>query len=239
MKINGLKIFGLCLLLALLAAALPSHAQETAPLTPKEIIAKAYKNLESQKSVFSEMIVTDETNKPNSIMTVAFLAPHSAHSVLIYEGKVFMEAIIIGSDEYEKFEGKWKKSKKTKFDELFDNVIKIIDVSDLKYMTNVEFAGKETLDGVETSVYRFEQDLKAMRRDIEAKFGGGAKLPEYFDEMKGKIWINAEGLPVKTENIRRTEETKTKIQTIKKTTVYRYDREIKIEAPRLAAGAGK
>ena len=216
-----------------------TFAQQNQSLTPKEILRKSLKTLEDQKAWTGEMIASNDSTSTSSKFLVEFLAPDKSRVVWTFEGKIILEGITIGQDDYVNLDGKWEKSKKDKFDEFVNKINKLVDCVEEKYMGDVEFAGKELLDGIETDFYQYDYDVKGFMKDFMEKMQTGTKPPDRFEEMKVKVWINPQGLPVKFESVNKIEESKGKITTLKKTTTYRFDREIKIEAPKLVAGIKK
>ena len=235
MKIVRLKLAVLSFLLAAFGAS-SVFAQQNDALTPKEIILKSFEVLGARQSWTAEMLLTNDAVGEVSKIVLRFRAPNDSHFIWTYKGKVFAETIVVGLDEFTYFEGKWVKKKKDKFDEFFDNLTKIAEASQAKFMINVGFVGKESIGGVETSVYQYDYDINAAMRDFSEKMQLKTTLPESRDEMKLKIWINSEGLPVRFESVRKAEESKGKFATLRKTTTYRFDEDVKIVAPKIGTG---
>ncbi len=204
---------------------------------PKDVILNSFKLLGEQKSWTVETIVTNSMSPRVSKSVDRFLAPDRQHSLIIYDGQVLaevIEVIMIGREAYTKFEGKWEKSNSDDLSQLLENLVKAIGYSDERYIANVAAAGRETVNGIETAVYQYDYDVKALMRDLNNKFPSKNPPPERYEEIKAKIWLNpATGLPVRFESVRKVEEFKGKITTIRKTTTYNFSEEIKIEAPKL------
>ena len=119
------------------------------------------------------------------------------------------EVIAIGNDSYTRAnEGKWTKMPAGQSLPVADMRGKMTEAA-VAAMKDFEAAGKESLDGKDTFVYKFK-----------SSYGG---------ESTSKMWISADsGLPLKVE----TEGTYSGTA-LQMTITYDYDKEVKIEAPKV------
>lgn len=198
----------------------------------KETVVNSFKMLEKQKSWVAEMVSENDSTKKVSKITVKFLAPNDSHTVWTSEGKTFVETITTGGFEYSKIGEKWEKSKKDKLGKMMDNINSFVECSQEKYILNVESVGYEAVNGAQTAVYLYDYDINGQMKEFIEKMQLKTK-PEDLGEMKARIWINSEGLPVKFESVHKSEASKGKLVTIKKTTTYNFNEVVKIEAPKM------
>jgi hypothetical protein len=173
---------------------------------PKEAIQTAFRKFIDQKSYHS--VAKTKNAQGTSETEVDFNAPDRyriKNNVANYKSEV----IAIGPDSYSRTgEGKWTKMPP-------ENALPVAGMRGkmtddyFAAMRDFEAAGKENLNGRETFVYQFK-----------SSYGG---------EATSKIWIAADtGLPVKVDS--EGNYSGTPVQT---STVYEYDRETRIEAPKV------
>ncbi|MGI8639581.1 MAG: hypothetical protein ACR2MG_06465 [Pyrinomonadaceae bacterium] len=172
----------------------------TAGDNPREDIINATKKFSEVDSFAANL--TGNASNQNFNMDMQYTAPDR-----YYIKNDISEIIIIGNDSYVNVEGNWKKVPMQMGDKIKE-LRNSFTEEGMKSLKDVEYIGKENLDGKEALAYRYKTETK----DVPS--------------VNSKIWIGADnGLPLKIEI------EKTGKGSALMTTSYDYDKEIKIEAP--------
>lgn len=171
---------------------------------PKTTVQTAYKKFMKAKSYHS--VVQTKTVQAMAETEVKYIAPNKFH-IINKMPNMKSEMIAIGNDSYNRInDGKWTKVPPDKSFNVEEMRGKMTEGA-IASMKDFEFVGKETLDGKDTFVYKFNSD--------------------YNGQSSSKIWISADsGLPLKVDTDGSYNGTKLQMSII-----YDYDKEIKIEAP--------
>lgn len=224
-------------LLFLLTFTLGANVVAQEKTDAKEAVLKAFKTFGEQKSWVVETTVFDKSDEVSSKILSKFLSPDRYHSIWTAKGEVLSEVVMIGVQEYSYtiFDKKWEKTKKDKLDIFSGGIARCIGYTDDKYLRNFASGGNETIGGIGTNVYQYEFDVDALMEDLKQRFPSksGNSPPTGGDEIKLKMWINDDGLPVKFESVRKTESPNPKLnQTTKKVTTFKYEEVVAIVAPK-------
>lgn len=212
-------------------------AKETfADSDPKTVLINSMKNLQQTKSWIVDVDTSnDAVSQGNSKMRIKYSAPENFHIENETAGNK-MQMIAVGGKTYVEMGGKWKESPTSSYiPEIINNFKEMFDDQKLRAFKNIEFAGKETINGRELSAYTYEIDQEqAMPDDMKKQMTdeARAKIAEMQTENKAKIWIEAgRNLPARMEMTMKM--TKPQQVTQKMTVDYTYDQQVKIEAPTL------
>lgn len=173
---------------------------------PKEAVQTAFKKFMDTK--FYHSTVKTKTSQASVNTEIDFNAP-DRYWIKNSLPNLKNEMIAIGNDTYTRTnEGKWTKMPAGQSLPLTDMRSKMTDAA-VAAMKDFEAAGKETVNGKETFVYKFKST--------------------YAGESSSKMWIFADtGLPLKVET-----EGSYNGNDIQMTIIYEYDKEVKIEVPAL------
>jgi hypothetical protein len=90
-------------------------------------------------------------------------------------------------------------------------------------IVDVKRVGVEKIDDVESEIFEYRYDVQALSDKLN--------LPADKSEVKIKIWINPDGLPVRQVSTQKVAGLNNKTETLTKTTLFRFNEEVKIEAP--------
>ena len=212
-------------------------AREAAPDSdPKAILTDSMKNLQQTKSWIVDVDTSnDAMPQGDSKMRIKYSAPENFHMENETAGNK-MQIIAVGGKTYIEFGGKWKESPSSSYmPQMINNFKEMFDDQKLRAFKNIEFAGKEMINGRELSAYTYEIDQeKAMPDDMKKQTTDEARaeIAEMQAENKAKIWIEAgKNLPARMEMTMKV--VKPRQITQKMTIDYTYDQEVKIEAPAL------
>lgn len=149
--------------------------------------------------------VTSETT-PELNMLMQHVAPNR-----YYVKQPAGEVIVIGSDSYVNQKGKWQKVG-IDLSEQLSSQVKLVTEEALAGIKDVQKVGTERLNGKETIIYSYQ---------TEAEDSG--------ESTTTKVWVDkTNGLPLKI-NVEGTINGKAQ----KVSTVYDYDKPVKIEAPKI------
>ena len=147
-----------------------------------------------------------------------------------------MQVIAVGGKTYIQMGGKWQEAPASiNMAEMINKWKDMFGEDKMDALKNIQSAGKETVDGKELAVYTYEIDQQAampeeMKKDMTDEMK--KKVAEMKSENKAKIWIDeVKNLPVKMDMTMKMSAPK---ETTSKVSVnYRYDEDVKIEAPKL------
>jgi hypothetical protein len=222
----GRLIAGSLVALAVLANGNLAHGQARAAKTPKETVVNAFRAINRKTSLAASIDASNSSMKDfDSTVNIGIASPRAYYSNYVGGGSKF-ETIKIGDKEYSNNFGKWTVkndpmgSHGTNLQILFGDVW-------LSVIKNVKSLGDETVGDGKIAIYEYDVDEDALNAITSAKMGMPGKFPNQFLDHKMKVWINAEGLPVKTEDVRH----KAGDVTIRKVTTIRYDERVVVEAP--------
>lgn len=203
---------------------------------PKAALLGSMKNLQDVKSWIAEMESSNDA-APNADvkMQIKYLAPDSFQIENNAAGNK-MQIVAVGGKTYLQMGGKWQEAPASvDMGQMINNWRDMFSDQKLAAFKNIQAAGKETVDGRELAVYTYEIDQeKAMPDEIKKQMTDEAKtkIAEMRSENKAKMWIDeAKNLPAKMEMTMKMSNPQTMTQ--KLSVNYIYDREVKIEAPKL------
>ena len=218
-------------------SAAGSTAKETsASSDPKTVLVGSMKGLQDQKSWIAEVDNSNDTTpQSNMKMQIKYSAPDSFQIENNMAGNK-MQIIAVGGKTYMQMGDKWQEAPASvNMGQMINNWKDMFSDEKLAAFKNVQFVGKETVDGKELSAYTYEIDQdKAIPEEAKSKMSDDvkAKIAEMQSESKAKVWIDeAKKLPAKMEMTMKM--SKPKEMTQKLAVRYIYDQEVKIEAPKL------
>jgi len=214
-----------------------SASKETiADSDPKTALVGSMKSLQEAESWVADVDTSNDVSpQANVKMQVKYSAPDS-FQIETESGANKMKMISVGGDTFIQTNGKWQKTPASvNSGQMMNNWREMFSDRKLAAFKNIEFAGKETIDGKELSVYTYEIDAEAAMPDELKKQMTDemkTKIAEMRSENKAKIWIDDEkNLPFRMETILKM--SKPQEMTQKMSVNYKYDGEVKIEAPKL------
>ena len=171
---------------------------------PRDDIIKASKKFSEQDAF---QTVLDGKGKKDFHLEVEYIAPDRYH--LKYPNG--SEFLIIGKDTYLKANGNWKKSP-ANLNEAIPKMKEAFTEDAMKSLKDVEYVGEESVDGKSAFLYRYK-----------------GKTEKDANAYNSKIWIGKDdGLPMKIEV-----EYPAGGDLKEMTTTYKYDKNVKIEAPNM------
>lgn len=172
---------------------------------PRDDIIKASKKFSEQDAF---QAVLDGKGTKDIHLEIEYISPDRYH----VKNSAGMEFIIIGKETYLKANGKWKKSP-TNLSESIPKMKEAFTEDAMKSLKDVEYVGEDSVDGKSAYLYRYN-----------------GKTVKDANSYNSKIWIGKDdGLPVKIEV-----EYPASSSTLKSmTTTYKYDKNVKIEAPQI------
>ncbi len=210
--------------------------ETVASADPKTALVGSMKNLQQAKSWVADITMSgDSMPQGNAKMNIKYAAPDSFQMDNEIAGNK-MQIIAVGGKTYMQMGGKWQEAPSSiNMAEMINKWKEMFSEDKMDAFKNIQSAGRETVDGKDLAVYTYEIDQQAampeaMKKEMtdEAK----KKLAEMKSENKAKVWIDdAKNLPVKMDMTMKMSAPK---ETTQKVSVnYRYDEEVKIEAPKL------
>ena len=210
--------------------------KESTETDPKAILISSMKNLQDVKTWVADVDTSSDASAQSAVkMQVKYAAPDN-FQIVTESGVNKMQMISIGKDAFIEANGKWQKAPPSvNIGQMINNWKEMYSEEKLAALKNIQPAGKETVNGKELSVYSYDIDQQAaMPEEAKKQMTDEmkAKLAEVQSENKAKIWIDREkNLPVKLEMTMKM--TKPQQVTQNMSVNYIYDREVKIEAPKL------
>lgn len=203
---------------------------------PKESLVNSMKNMQDAKAWIADVDMSgDSMPQGNMKMQVKYAAPESFQiETNMAENKI--QIVSVGGKTYMQMNGRWQEAPSSiNMGQMINQWKEMFDAKKVDAFRNVQLAGKETVNGRELAVYTYEIDQQAaipeeMKKDMneEAK----ARLAEMKSENTAKVWIDeAKKLPVKMDMTMKM--SKPKEMTQKVSVNYKFDEEVKIEAPKL------
>ena len=139
---------------------------------------------------------------------------------------------IRGRQVYEQ-RGKWTKSTDGS-DGPINCLESVLGNITFEAIQNVQLVGEENLDGKKTVLYQYELDQDVINAAISKRLGSSTRLPSTYLDFKARIWIGADGLPVRIEDIQKAPGLKKgSIETLKKEMRLKFDQQVKVEAPKI------
>ncbi len=213
-----------------------SSKETTSSANPRDVLFGALKNMQNEKPLVADVDISgDSMSHPQGKMNIKYAAPDSFQMENDMAGNK-MQIISVGGETYMQMGGKWQQSPSginmgemiTKWKDMFNE-------NSFKSLKNVKSDGKATLNGKEMTVYTFEIDQdqampEAMKKEMSDDTK--AKLDEIKSQNNAKIWVDeAKNLPARLEMTVKT--TKPKETTAKINVDYKFDEDVKIEAPKL------
>lgn len=203
---------------------------------PKEAIVGSMKNLQQAKSWVADVNMSgDSMPQGNLKMTIKYAAPDS-FQMENNIGETKMQIIAVGGKTYMQMGEKWQEAPASvNMAEMINKWKDMFGEDKMDAFKNIQSAGKETLNGKEMAVYTYEIDQQAampeeMKKDMTDEVK--KKLAEMKSENKAKVWIDeSKNLPVKMEMVMKMSTPKEMTQNV--SVDYKYDEEVKIEAPKL------
>lgn len=210
--------------------------QAVAESDPKAALVSSMKSFQEEKSWVADVNNSNDVALQAAMkMQVKYSAPDD-FQIETASGANKLQMISVGGQTFLQTNGKWQKAPPSvNVGQMINNWKEAFSDQKLQAFRNIEFAGKETVDGKELSIYTYEIDQQAampdeMKNQMTDEMK--AKLAEVQSENKAKIWIDAEkNLPARMEMTMKM--TKPQQVTQKMSVNYDYDREVKIEAPKL------
>jgi len=210
--------------------------QTAADLDPKAVLLSSMKSLQEVKSWVADVdSLNDVSPQATMKMQVKYDAPDN-FQIETESGANKLQMISVGGETFLQTNGKWQKAPASvNMGQMINNWREMFNDQKLAAFKNIEFAGKETIDGKELSVYTYEIDqAAAMPDEVKKQMTDEmkARLAEMQSENKVKIWIDQEkNLPFRMEMTLKM--LKPQEMTQKMSVNYKYDQEVKIEAPKL------
>lgn len=203
---------------------------------PKKTLIDAMKNLQQAPSWIADVETSNDlAAEANAKMNIKYLAPDS-FEMNNETGGQKMQIVAVGGGTYLQVNGKWQKAPDSvDMAGMINNWKEVFSEEKLNAFRNIQFAGRETVNGKELAAYTYEIDQQAampeeMKQDMtdEQK----AQLAQVKSENTAKVWIDtAANLPARMEMT--TKMTKPQTVTQKISVNYKYDEAVKIEAPKL------
>ncbi len=203
---------------------------------PKTVLVGAMKTLQDAKSWTADVDTSNDTvPQSNAKMQIKYSAPDNFQIENNAAGNK-MQIIAVGGKTYIETGGKWQEAPASvNMGQMINNWKEMFSAEKLAAFRNIQFAGNETVDGKELLVYTYEIDQQAaMPEEVKKQMTDEmrARLAETQSENKAKIWIDeAKNLPAKVEMTMKM--SKPKEMTQKMSVNYKFDEEVKIEAPKL------
>jgi predicted small secreted protein len=203
---------------------------------PKTVIIGSMEALQDAKSWIADVDTSSDTApQTDTKMRIKYSAPDNFQ----IEGEaagIKTQTISVGKDTFIHTDEKWEKLPATvNMGQMVRNLKEMFSPEKFAAFKGIEFAGKETVDGKELSTYTYEIDVEAlMPEEVKKQMTDEmkAKLAETRSANKAKIWIDEQkNLPAKIEMT--TKMSKPKEMTQKFSVNYKFDEEVKIEAPQL------
>lgn len=214
-----------------------SASKETvAGSDPKAVLVSSMKNLQETQSWVADVDSSNDVSpQANMKMQLKYSAPDNFQIENEAAGNK-MQVISVGGETFLQTNGKWQKAPASvNMGQMINNWKEMFNDRKLAAFRNIQFEGKETIDGKELSVYTYEIDTEAaMPDEVKNQMTDEmkTKLAEMQSENKAKIWIDTEkNLPFRMETAMKM--SKPKEMTQKMSVNYKYDEEVKIEAPKL------
>ena len=210
--------------------------ETTVSSNPQDALFSSLKNMQNAQSWVADVDISgDSMSHPQGKMNIKYAAPDSFQMENnMAAGK--MQIISVGGKTYMQMGGKWQQAPAgINMGEMINKWKDMFNENSFKSLKNVQSAGKETLNGKEMTVYTYEIDQdQAMPEEMKKEMSDDAKAK--LDEIKlqnnGKIWIDKEkNMPARLEMTIKT--TKPKETTAKINVDYKFDEDVKIEAPKL------
>lgn len=218
-------------------SAAGSTVKETATNSdPKAALVGSMKALQNVKSWVAEVDNSnDSAPQADTKMQIKYSTPDSFQIETNAAGNK-MQIIAVGGKTYIQTGDKWQEAPSSvNMGQMVNNWKEMFSDEKLAAFKNVQFVGKETIDGKELSAYTYEIDQdKAIPEEAKSKMSDEvkAKIAEMQSENKAKVWIDeAKQLPAKMEMAMKI--SKPKEMTQKLSIKYIYDQEVKIEAPKV------
>ena len=203
---------------------------------PKAVLGSAMKNMQTQQSWIADVEMSGDTMPQGSAkMNIKFAAPDSFQMNNEMSGTK-MQMIAVGGKTYIQMNDKWQEAPSSvNTAEMINKWRGMFDPEKMDAFKNIQFAGKETIDGKELAVYTYDIDQQAaipeeMKKDmtVEQK----AELAKVQSENKAKLWIDeSKNLPAKMDMAMKMSQPQQLSQTI--SVKYDFDQPVKIEAPKV------
>lgn len=203
---------------------------------PKTVLVNSMKSLQDEKAWIAEVDTSNDAMPQGDVkMQIKYAAPDNFQIENNASGTK-MQIVATGGKTYIQTGGKWQEAPASvNMGQMINGMKDMFSDEKLQAFKNIQYAGKETLDGKELSVYTYEIDQeKAMPDDMKKEMNeeARARIAEAQMENKAKIWIDARrNLPSRMELTMKM--AKPQPMTQKMTVDYIYDQEVKIEAPKL------
>lgn len=203
---------------------------------PQTILLGSMKSFQEVKSWIADVESSNDVSPQGEMkMQIKYSAPDNFQ----VEGTAAaneMRIISVGEETFLQMNGKWQKAPASaNMGQMINNWREMFSDQKLAALKNIQFAGKETIDGRELSVYTYEIDAQAaMPDEVKNKMTDEmkARLNEMQSENKAKIWIDTEkNLPFKMETTMKM--SKPQELTQKMSVNYKYDQAVQIKAPKL------
>jgi outer membrane lipoprotein-sorting protein len=194
------------------------------------------KSLQDVKTWAADVESTNDMSPQAAMkMQVKYAAPDN-FQIETESGANKLQMISVGGEAFLQTNGKWQKAPASlNMEQMINNWRDMFSDQKLAPFKNIEFAGSETINGKDVSVYTYEIDQQAaMPDELKKQMTDEMKtrLAEVESENRAKIWIDRENnLPAKMEMTQKM--SKPQQMTQKMSVNYIFDREIKIEAPKL------
>lgn len=203
---------------------------------PKTVLVDSMKTLQTVDSWVADVDNSNETMPAaNAKMLVKYHAPDNFQIETEAMGNK-MQIISVGADTFLQTGGKWQKAPPSvNMGQMMSSWREMFNSEKMAAFKNIQFAGKETINGKELSAYTYEIDQQAAMPDEVKKQMSEEmlkKMAEVKSENKAKIWIDrATNLPARMEMTMNVSQPQPMTQ--KMLVNYRYDEAVKIEAPKL------
>lgn len=211
--------------------------QETvADADPKKTLTDSMRNLQQAESWIADVETSnDSMPDANARMNIKYAAPDNFEMNNETGGKK-VQIVATGGATYLQMNGEWRKAPDSvNMGQMINNWKEVFSEEKLNAFKNIQFAGRETVNGKELTIYTYEIDQQAampeeMKREMNDE--QKAKLAEVEAENKAKVWIDeATKLPARMEMTMKMSKPQELTQKIKVN--YKYDEAVKIEAPKL------
>ncbi|MDQ6786305.1 MAG: hypothetical protein M3033_05745 [Acidobacteriota bacterium] len=192
-------------------------------LNPKETIAKAYQLLSRKESWVAEVTASHEKS-PQSTLVIRVSSQNYQFINSDASGRKLMEVVCIGDDSYFFLGEKWEKEKRRDSSNLAE--LRESFAKSPESIKNAEFVGKEHFGGTDAAVYQFDFDFNLLKKNLS--LDTSVKVPD----IKMKIWISGNNLPIKIESLRETRGLKG-LGIERKVEKYNFEENVKIEVPKI------